>query len=74
MGDFLQNLPLTWNIVIFVISGALVWGAGVRLSHNSDEIIDKTGVSEVFIGTLGLALITSLPEVATTVSAFQPRW
>lgn len=47
----------------------LVWGAGVKLSKYADEIIDKTGVSEVFIGTLGLAVITSLPEVATTVSA-----
>ncbi len=47
----------------------LVWGAGVKLSKYADEIIDKTGISEVFIGTLGLAVITSLPEVATTISA-----
>jgi cation:H+ antiporter len=67
--SFIQDLPLLWNIVIFISSGALVWGAGVRLSKYADKIIDKTGVSEVFIGTLGLALITSLPEVATTVSA-----
>ena len=69
MKNFLQDLPLIWNIVIFVFAGALVWGAGVRLSKYADKIIDKTGVSEVFIGTLGLAVITSLPEVATTVSA-----
>ena len=41
----------------------------MRLSKYADKIIEKTGVSEVFIGTLGLALITSLPEVATTISA-----
>ncbi|RDV15827.1 hypothetical protein DXT99_07445 [Pontibacter diazotrophicus] len=69
MESFLQDLSLVWNIVIFVLAGALVWGAGVRLSKYADKIIDKTGVSEVFIGTLGLAVITSLPEVATTVSA-----
>lgn len=65
----LQDLPLIWNIVIFIVSGALVWGSGVRLSKYADKIIEKTGVSEVFIGTLGLAVITSLPEVATTLSA-----
>ena len=47
----------------------MVWGAGVRLSKYADKIIEKTGISEVFIGTLGLAIITSLPEVATTLSA-----
>ncbi len=65
----LQDLPLVWNIVIFALSVALVWGAGVRLSKYADKIIEKTGISEVFIGTLGLAVITSLPEVATTLSA-----
>lgn len=65
----MQDLPLLWNIVIFILSAALVWGAGVRLSKYADKFIEKTGVSEVFIGTLGLAVITSLPEVATTVSA-----
>ncbi|AHM62470.1 sodium/calcium exchanger membrane protein [Flammeovirgaceae bacterium 311] len=69
MSSFIKDLPLLWNIVIFILSGALVWGAGVRLSKYADRIIDKTGVSEVFIGTLGLAVITSLPEVATTLSA-----
>lgn len=69
MYNFIQDLPLVWNILIFIGSGALVWGAGVRLSKYADKIIEKTGISEVFIGTLGLAVITSLPEVATTLSA-----
>lgn len=65
----LQDLPLIWNIVVFILSATLVWTSGVRLSKYADKIIEKTGVSEVFIGTLGLAVITSLPEVATTLSA-----
>lgn len=55
MKQLLQDLPLGWNIVLFVLSGALVWGAGVKLSKYADKIIEKTGISEVFIGTLGLA-------------------
>lgn len=69
MKSILQDLPLLWNIGIFILAVALVWGAGVRLSKYADEIIEKTGVSQVFIGTLGLAVITSLPELATTLSA-----
>ena len=66
---FLQNLPLVWNILIFVVAAAVVWAAGVRLSRYADKLIDKTGVSDVFVGSIGLAVITSLPEVATTISA-----
>lgn len=69
MSKFIQELPLIWNIVIFALSGVLVWGAGVKLSKYADEFIERTGVSEVFVGTLGLAFITSLPEIATTISA-----
>lgn len=69
MKNYIQDLPLLWNIAIFIASGVLVWGGGVRLSKYADKIIEKTGISEVFIGTLGLAVITSLPEVATTISA-----
>lgn len=69
MGNFIQDFSLTWNIVIFLVAGFLVWGAGVRLSKYADKIIEKTGISEFFIGTLGLATITSLPEIATTISA-----
>lgn len=69
MNNFFQSLSLVWNIVIFIAAGVLVWGAGVRLSKYADKVIDRTGISEVFIGTLGLAVITSLPEVATTVSS-----
>jgi cation:H+ antiporter len=65
----LQNISLEWNIIIFIISGALVWRSGVKLSKYADKIIERTDISDVFIGTLGLAVITSLPEVATTVSA-----
>ena len=69
MKEMLQDLPLVLNLVLFIFSAALVWGAGVRLSKYADKIIEKTGISDVFIGTLGLAVITSLPEVATTLSA-----
>lgn len=69
MGSFIQDFSLIWNIVIFLVAGALVWGAGVKLSKYADEIIEQTGISEFFVGTIGLAIITSLPEIATTISA-----
>ncbi len=66
---FLQNLSLFWHIAIFIAAASVVWGAGVKLSRYADEFIDKTDASDVFVGSIGLALITSLPEVATTISA-----
>ena len=69
MGNFIQNLSLAWITAIFCLAAVLVWWSGVRLSNLADRIIGKTGISEVFIGSLGFAVITSLPEVATTVSA-----
>lgn len=69
MRTIIQDLPLSLTIFLFCVSAVLVWLSGVRLSKYADKIIEKTGTSEIFIGTLGLATITSLPEVATTLSA-----
>lgn len=43
--------------------------AGVRLTHLADAIGEKTGLSRSWIGLLLLAAVTSLPELATGISA-----
>jgi cation:H+ antiporter len=48
-------------VVILVTAPVLVWAA--------EEIADITGLEETFIGVLGLALATSLPELATSTAA-----
>lgn len=47
--------------VIFLTAPALVWAA--------EEIAETTGLAESFVGVLGLALATSLPELATSAAA-----
>jgi hypothetical protein len=48
---------------------ALVGFAGPKLSRSGDIIADKTGLSGNWIGIILLATVTSLPELATGVSA-----
>ena len=61
--------PLWTNLAIFAAASAVVWLAGTKLSHYADVISKRTGLGQAFVGLLLLATATSLPEVATTVTA-----
>jgi cation:H+ antiporter len=54
---------------VFAASAAVVWLAGSRLAGYADEISDRTGIGQAFIGLVVLGGITSLPEIAVSVSA-----
>ena len=64
-----SNLPLPFNLALFAVSAVFVWLAGSRLAGYADEISRRTGLGQAVIGLLLLAGITSLPEVATSVTA-----
>lgn len=68
MIDF-RGLPLPINILILVVSAAFVWAAGTRLARYVDGIAERTGIGRVFAGFLLLGGVTSLPELATVVTA-----
>lgn len=55
--------------VQFVICFAIIIIAGTRLSKYGDIIAEKTGMGRVWVGIVLLATVTSLPEVATAISA-----
>lgn len=63
-----ENLSLWTNLAIFVVAGLLIWFAGVRLEAFADATSQRTGMGHAFVGVLMLATVTSLPEVAATVS------
>lgn len=65
----LESLSLFWAIVLFVVSGVVVWIAGTKLTKTADDLATQTGLGRAFIGTLLLGGITSLPEIATTITA-----
>lgn len=64
-----ESFPLLTAILVFVIAASLVWIAGDKISALADGMAEKTGIGRAFIGVLLLGGITSLPEVATTVTA-----
>ena len=53
----------------FLIGAGVILIAGVKITRYSDAIAARTGISRGFIGILLLAAITSLPELAVTLSA-----
>jgi cation:H+ antiporter len=53
----------------FIICAALITWAGTLLSKYGDVIADKTGWGRAWIGAILIAGVTSLPELASGVSA-----
>jgi cation:H+ antiporter len=54
---------------LFLATGLAVVVAGVLLARAADEVAEATGLGRVWAGTLGLAAVTSLPELTTDVAA-----
>lgn len=65
----LGNNPVWINFVLFGIAAGGVWLCGTKLSAYVDLIADRTGVGKAFAGALLLGGATSLPELATTITA-----
>ena len=64
MGD-----DLAIALAVFVASSLAVIYFGTRLAVYGDVLADLTGWGRVFVGSLLVALATSLPELSTNVSA-----
>jgi len=66
--DF-HALPVWANALIFAMAGGMIWFGGFRLSIYGDAIAERKNWGRAFVGALLLGIVTSLPEVATTVTA-----
>jgi cation:H+ antiporter len=64
-----EAYSVTVNLLIFAAAAAAVWSAGTRLSGYADTIAHRTGIGQAFIGAILLGGVTSLPEIATVVTA-----
>lgn len=60
---------LTSSLLVFALCAAVVWFAGARLAYLADTLSDRFKLAKSLVGLLLLSLATSLPEVATTLSA-----
>lgn len=63
------SYPLWVNFAVFALAGVVVWFGGTRLTGYVDQLSIRTGLGEAFAGMLFLGVITSLPELANTVTA-----
>lgn len=65
----LLSLPTVANVAIFAVSAIAVWFAGARMASCADAISRRFGVGEAVLGVLMLAVVTSMPEIATSLTA-----
>lgn len=65
----IPETTLPESLLAFVICAAFVWYAGARLAYLADALADRFNLAKSLVGLLFLSLATSLPEVATTLSA-----
>lgn len=63
----IESLSLTIKILIFIISGGVIWYFSNKLSHIVDFINDEYKLGAAFGGTILLSVIVNLPEVAIVI-------
>ena len=68
MPDF-GALSLWINLAVFAGSAVVVWIAGARIAGYADSLASTTGIGHAIVGILLLAGVTSLPEIAVTLTA-----
>ncbi len=64
-----ESLGLLPNIGLFAVGALAVWRAGFRISQLANVISAKTGLGQALLGVLLLGGVTSLPELATSLTA-----
>ena len=64
----ISNLKL---FSLFFLNAALIIIAGISVTYACEEIAKITGLGATFVGTLFLAIATSLPEIVVSVSAIR---
>ena len=64
-----QKVSLRQAVIGYALAAAVVVGAGIFLPFVGKAIADQMGWGEGFVGTLFVALVTSLPEAAVSIAA-----
>jgi cation:H+ antiporter len=68
-----KAISLKKLLFTFIIMAILVAGAGYTVSKTGITIAEKSGLSEVFVGTLFTAVATSLPELIVSIAAVRQK-
>ena len=65
------TLPLLKAAIGFLVCGAVIIAAGIFLVRASKEISLSSGLSASFMGAILVAIVTSLPELSTSIGALR---
>lgn len=60
-------------VLAIVVSGAVIFVAGIVLSHTGEAIARQTGLGSGLVGFLLIGAVTSMPELSTVVEALRRR-
>jgi len=66
-----KELPLKTVYLRFILAAMVVIGAGIWVSFVGDDIAEATGWGASFVGSLFLAISTSMPELVVTIAALR---
>ena len=66
-----SEIPIKTVYLKFAMVAVAIIGAGIWLSFIGDEIARTTGWDASFVGSLFLAVSTSMPELVVTVAAIR---
>jgi len=66
-----QAMTLRKALVGFIICGAVIVASGIYLVRASKDIALSTGLSASFMGAILVAIVTSLPELVTSIGALR---
>jgi cation:H+ antiporter len=66
-----ETSDLSFKAVVlrYALFASVIVAAALFLPHFAEQIAEKTGLGKSFIGTLLLAVSTSLPEIAVSIAA-----
>jgi cation:H+ antiporter len=63
------DIPLRRAVLHYSVAALLVVGAALWLPRLGAELARRTGLGEAFVGSLFIAITTSLPEIVVSLSA-----
>jgi len=64
-------ITLKRTVVGYSVNAALVVGAAIFLPRIAESIAEMTGLGTTFVGTIFVAMSTSLPELTVTIASFR---
>ncbi len=70
-GESRTDHTLRWGWLVFWGAAAIIFVSGPAVAISARSIAELSGISEGFVGVLGVALVTTLPELTAAATALR---